>query len=101
MDLLNPTLASMVGPWWSRSWSVALLIWVVLYPLCSLKDLAALAPFSIAGVCSVAYVVGFMCVRALDGSYAPGGAYYREVGEGGGHAQVISSHSLARSHLSA
>jgi len=80
VDLLTPSLAFVCGSWWSRSWSVGLLVWAVLYPLCSLKDLAALAPFSTLGAASVVFVSLFMCLRAADGSYEPGGAYHSAYG---------------------
>jgi hypothetical protein len=95
VDLLNPTLRAMAGSWWTRSWSVALLVWLVLFPLCSLKDLAALAPFSTLGAASVAYVLLFVVLRALDSTYEPGGVYdhhhFERGGGGGGGGGGVSS----------
>ena len=42
----------------------------VLLPLCWLKNLSALAPFSLAGICGMLYTAVAMTVRYLDGSYA-------------------------------
>ena len=42
---------------------------VALLPLCCMKDLSSLAPFSLAGILGFAYTGGAMSLRALDGSY--------------------------------
>jgi len=46
-------------------------------PLCLLKDFSALAPSSFFAVLAVLYTLVVMIVRAVDGTYAPGGIYYR------------------------
>ena len=43
---------------------------VVLLPLCLLKDLSSLAPFSLAGIAAMGYTVVAMAIRYFDGSYA-------------------------------
>mmetsp|Transcript_24485 Transcript_24485/g.79110 ORF Transcript_24485/g.79110 Transcript_24485/m.79110 type:complete len:456 (-) Transcript_24485:302-1669(-) len=43
---------------------------LLLWPLCSLRSLKALAPTSALGTAGVLYTVLFMCLRAVDGSYA-------------------------------
>jgi len=48
----------------------------VLLPLCLLKSLAALAPFSLVGISGLLYTAIVMTVRFLDGSYQAGGMYY-------------------------
>lgn len=48
----------------------------VLLPLCSLKSLAALAPFSLLGLGGTLYTAIFMGIRYFDGSYAPGGQFF-------------------------
>jgi amino acid permease len=45
-----------------------------LLPLCWMKNLASLAPFSLAGVLGMAYTAVAMTVRYLDQSYSPSGA---------------------------
>jgi len=49
----------------------------VLYPLCSMKSLAPLAKFSVLGVLSNVYICFFVALRAIDGSYRRGGAFFR------------------------
>ena len=48
----------------------------VLLPLCLLKSLSALAPFSLVGLTGLLYTAIVMTVRLVDGSYQPGGMYY-------------------------
>eukprot|EP01035_Chromulina_nebulosa_P026613 gene26613-34860_t len=49
---------------------------LVLLPLCSLKSLSALAPFSILGLAGTLYTAIFMAIRYFDGSYLPGGKFF-------------------------
>ena len=42
---------------------------VALLPLCLMKDLSSLAPFSLAGIIGFVYTAGVMTLRALDGTY--------------------------------
>ena len=49
---------------------------LVLLPLCWLKNLSALAPFSLVGICGMLYTTLAMGLRWWGQSYAPGGAYY-------------------------
>lgn len=48
----------------------------ILYPLCSLKTLNSLAPFSILGLCGTIYTAIFMTIRYVDGTYSPDGIFY-------------------------
>jgi len=45
-------------------------------PLCLMKDLSALAPSSFCALIAVIYTTIVMVTRTIDGSYAPGGAFY-------------------------
>lgn len=56
----------------SRSTVILGLTTSVLFPLCSMKSLAPLAKFSVAGVLSNVYICGFILMRYLDGSYVQG-----------------------------
>ena len=47
-----------------------------LLPLCLMKNLNSLAPFSLVGIVSMLYVTLAMGVRYLGKSYAPGGAFF-------------------------
>jgi sodium-coupled neutral amino acid transporter 11 len=65
------------------NWSLQFCLVVVsvfgIIPLCMMKNLNALAPFSAIGMISVLCALAAMSVRLLDGSYEPGGKYYDEV----------------------
>ena len=52
---------------------------VALLPLCLMKNLNALAPFSAFGMAAVFTALGCMIIRYLDGSYLPGGAFHDEI----------------------
>jgi amino acid permease len=54
----------------SREKALVGLTLTVLLPLCRLKSLASLAPFSLAGIAGMLYTAGAMTVRYFDGSYA-------------------------------
>lgn len=60
----------------SRNNIILLFSSFVLYPLCSLKSLNALAPFSLLGLLGTLYTAVFMAIRYFDKSYAVGGAFY-------------------------
>ncbi len=53
----------------------------ILYPLCSLKSLAALSPFSLMGLGGTLYTALFMAIRVFDGSYAKGGRFFEKLSE--------------------
>lgn len=50
-----------------------------LLPLCLMKDIHALAPFSILGTTSVLLTAFGMIYRCLDGSYQPGGRFFDDI----------------------
>ena len=64
-------------------WSVleCLLVVTVLgiLPLCLMKNLSALAPFSTVGMLAVLCALASMMVRYYDGSYEPGGTFYSDI----------------------
>jgi amino acid permease len=49
---------------------------LVLLPLCLLKNLASLAPFSLVGIVGMLYTTAAMGLRWYQQSYAPGGAFF-------------------------
>jgi len=57
-------------------WSITGL---ALLPLCLLKNLAVLVPFSMAGLCAMLFTAGAVMVRYLDGSYAPDGQFLDDI----------------------
>ena len=54
---------------------IILLTTFFLFPLCSLKSLAALAPFSLLGLGGTLYTAAFMFIRFFDGSYKSTGRF--------------------------
>lgn len=65
-----PALLRRSNPW------ICLLSPFVLLPLSLMKDLSALAVGSLIGTCGTLYTALFMTLRAIDGSYAPGGKFF-------------------------
>jgi len=57
----------------------------VLLPLCLLRDLSMLAPFSAVGVLACVFCAGFILWRSLDGSYKHGGRLDRALMEEAAH----------------
>jgi amino acid permease len=51
----------------------------VLLPLCLMKNLKSLAPFSLMGIFGMFYTTVAMAVRWLDGSYRAGGRYFENL----------------------
>jgi amino acid permease len=62
-----------------RSNTIVALTVAVLLPLCSLKSLSALAPFSLLGLGGTLYTAIFMAIRYFDGSYRPGGRFFEDI----------------------
>jgi amino acid permease len=80
--ILSQTLQSLfesIG--WSISRVSCLLIITAtaLLPLCLLKNLNVLAPFSVLGTAAIVFAELSMIVRFLDGSYIPGGVYFADI----------------------
>jgi amino acid permease len=48
---------------------------IVLLPLCLMKNLASLAPFSLVGIIGMLYTTFAMAMRYFGGAYAPGGQF--------------------------
>jgi len=51
----------------------------ILLPLCLLKNLASLAPFSLLGIIGMGFTTAAMGIRYLDGSYKAGGKFVAEL----------------------
>jgi len=58
---------------------IILMTTLVLYPLCSLKSLNALSPFSLLGLGGTLYTALFMAIRYFDGSYAVKGKFFTQL----------------------
>jgi len=69
-------LLASVGVFVTRTQSLLGVTGVVLMPLCLMKNLASLAPFSLVGIIGMLYTTLAMGLRWFQGSYQPGGAYF-------------------------
>lgn len=69
----------------------------VLFPLCSLKSLNALSPFSLLGLGGTLYTAIFMAIRFLDGSYKAGGKFFVQLAPA--LRPVFNKRPLAVNHL--
>jgi amino acid permease len=69
-----------VGLTVSRSQSLIGLTSAVLLPLCLMKNLASLAPFSLLGIIGMLLTVACMAIRYFDGTYAlPAGKFLKDL----------------------
>ena len=74
-SLLPPVLAALrAPPALAARTPAVLLAFAAVYPLCALRSLDRLAFSSYLGVAAILYTAAFSVWRALDGSYASGGA---------------------------
>jgi amino acid permease len=64
------------GIYWTVTECLLFCTVFALLPLCLLKNLKALAPFSALGMLAVLTALTVMVLRYLDGSYQPGGIYF-------------------------
>lgn len=60
----------------TRTQSLLTVTSLVLLPLCLMKNLNSLAPFSLVGIASMLYITLAMGIRWWAKSYAPGGAFF-------------------------
>ena len=76
-DTISSLLQSMSLPaiLSNRSSSLMAVTLFVLYPLCNLRSLAALSPFSLVGVISVLLTAVVMCMKLVSGAYGPGSLF--------------------------
>jgi len=75
-------IAGMLGIGLGRSQILMALTGTTLLPLCLMKDLKSLAPFSLLGIVGMLITVGSMGVRYFDGSYKfPDGRFLSQVSE--------------------
>ena len=80
-DTFN-ALFKTVGMDVSREVALCGLTVLVLLPLCLLKDLSALAPFSLAGIAGMLYTAVAMGIRYFDGSYSsPDSSFVMDLAE--------------------
>jgi len=69
-----------ISGWFAvRNNLLALVSVTMLLPLCMLRSFAMLAYTSMLGVMGVVYTAVFMVLRKVEGSYAPGGQFYKSI----------------------
>ena len=73
------SLSETVGLDLSRNTCLLLITVAALLPLCLLKNLAVLAPFSFIGIAVTVLAAAAMVLRYADGSYMPGGQFYDDI----------------------
>lgn len=73
------SLFSSVGLQVPRVACLLLVTVTVILPLCLLKNLHVLAPFSVVGTGGICLTTIAMAVRYYDGSYLPGGRYHNDL----------------------
>lgn len=78
--VLADTFCSLLGTA-KRTEVLVTLTLTILLPLCWMKNLSSLAPFSLLGVIGMAYTGLAMAIRKLDGSYDKEGALLASVSE--------------------
>jgi Transmembrane amino acid transporter protein len=98
--VLGDTFSSLLGT--PRTPTLVGMTILILLPLCLMKNLKSLAPFSLLGVMGMAYTALAMTVRWLDGSYTSSGSLVGDVtmnlrpsfGSVGGLESVLNPASL-------
>ena len=78
-DTIPPLSKAFGIPCLSRTQSLLSLSAFVLLPLCMMKTLKSLAPFSLVGIGGIVYTTAVMIIRYFDGSYAPGGKFWSDI----------------------
>jgi amino acid permease len=74
-DLINGSLGMSI----SRALALLIVTLVSLLPLCLLKNLAVLAPFSGLGLLAMIFTAIAITIRYFDGSYEVGGQFYDDI----------------------
>eukprot|EP00534_Pseudo-nitzschia_fraudulenta_P010948 CAMPEP_0201198794 /NCGR_PEP_ID=MMETSP0851-20130426/157523_1 /ASSEMBLY_ACC=CAM_ASM_000631 /TAXON_ID=183588 /ORGANISM="Pseudo-nitzschia fraudulenta, Strain WWA7" /LENGTH=323 /DNA_ID=CAMNT_0047486097 /DNA_START=96 /DNA_END=1064 /DNA_ORIENTATION=- len=80
--VLSQTLQSLLETFsiqWSRLTCLFVLTVVILLPLCLMRDLDSISPFSTIGVVSMAVSTIALMIRYFDDSYEPGGSYFDDI----------------------
>jgi hypothetical protein len=79
--LADTTLSLFLSAGYNVPRGVCLLIvtFCFILPLCLLKNLHVLAPFSVLGTAGIVFTAGAMLIRYKDGSYEPGGKYFDDI----------------------
>ena len=68
-DAFKPLLETLFGLHWSRTKVLWVITTLLIWPLCLLKNLKVLAPFSILGLIGMIFIMLSVCFRYFDGTY--------------------------------
>jgi amino acid permease len=82
--VLSQTLQSLLETYQiylGRVTCLILITVVAILPLCLMKEIDHLSPFSALGVAGMGVLVVSMLVRLFDGSYQPGGTFFEDIEE--------------------
>ena len=94
--IIFPSVFKTIGAYNSRTMVLLLLTMTTLIPLCCVKNLSSLAPFSLVGIIGMVYMAVVIALRYFDGSYRlPGGRFLADLNslpslEGGGIGGDVS-----------
>ena len=81
-DTLPSIASSFLGYTITRTQALLGVTLVALLPLCLMKSLKSLAPFSLVGIIGMIYTSCAMALRFFDQSYGPEGRFLETLGEG-------------------
>jgi amino acid permease len=70
-DAFKPLLETVAGLDWSRTKTLWIITVLLIWPLCLLKNLKVLAPFSILGLIGMVLIIFVTTLRYFDGTYDP------------------------------
>ena len=76
-DTIPQLILSFTGNVVTRTQTLISLTTFVLLPLCLMKNLKSLGPFSLVGIMGMLYTASAMATRFFDGSYQSGGRFYQ------------------------
>lgn len=68
-----------LGVQWTVVECLLMITLVAILPLCLMRNLSALAPYSTAGLAAVVFALAVMILRYFDGSYQPDGVFYQDL----------------------
>lgn len=80
-DTFKNLLSGFFGIEMSRTNVLLAVTLIILTPLCLMKNLSSLAPFSLLGIMGMAYTIVAMAMRYFDGSYATGGKFLADIAD--------------------
>ena len=83
----------------TRNGSLVAITSLVLLPLCLVKNLSTLAPFSLLGIMGMGYTTVAIAIRYFTGAYAPGGKFFADLAVQPSFGSVGASGALSAKSL--